>query len=149
MWGGAPYSLPDNLAACLPTYLPLPTFRVAHAPLPSSCQPFAGGPRGSACTVTTAATFAHHCASANILICAADHNSLSVSQCSSSITSVNYDHATIAQRCPMTHMYVLVRHGSFFSSSVAKNMPRQQTCPEAVPAQWLQHVVSFITAQVP
>ena len=97
--------------------------------LPSACQPFAGGPRGSACTVTTAATFAHHCASANILICAADHNSLSVSQCSSSITSVNYDHATIAQRCPMTHVYVLVRHGSFFSSSVAKNMPRQQTRP--------------------
>ena len=34
-------------------------------------------------------------------------------------------------------------------TSVAKNMPRQQTCPQAMPAQWLQHVVSFITAQVP
>ena len=38
------------------------------------CQPFCGRPAGSACTLTTAATVAHHNASSTILIRATNHN---------------------------------------------------------------------------
>ena len=101
-----PTYLPTRYPNHLPTHLPSESLvRAAHATPSAPCLPaFCGRPRGSACTVTIASTFAHHCTSSMILICAADHNSLSVSQRSSSIDSVNYDDATIAQRCPMTHV---------------------------------------------
>ena len=86
--------------------------------------------RGSPCTVTTAATFAHHCASSTVVICAADHNSPSVPQHSSSSDSVNYDDATTAQRCPMTHAGMSsCSMAHIYSSAKAKNMPRQQIRP--------------------
>jgi len=76
--------------------------------------------------------------SASSMICgfAADHNTPSVRQPSSSIASESYDHATIAQRCPYTTHFgvsscgVHLLYKSRTNKPVqATNMSRRQTCP--------------------